>query len=221
MNVVMMAHASGYATLVMIALVVGLGAWLFARRNWGSARMRLLIAVAAGGIGFQIFHVVEHVAQVVYWVVHPTALPWLTPWAVIGADALAELTDGHRGSGVELLHLVGNLIFLAGLAAAVRIVRAQRRPGTRPLRVALWVQTAHVAEHVLLTVTWLATGRALGVTTAFGSLASLPSLEIALRVWLHFAINLVATVVALRGLHAARHPGHMHAGVRAEASSSR
>lgn len=194
-------HLTGDAAAdgaVLGALVVGLGAALLVNRLT-KVPTRLWVGVAAGGIAFQVVHFAEHLAQVGNWIAHPAAAPWLSPWAIAGVDALAGLTDGRRGSGAELLHLGGNLIFLAGLAAAVALLGAPRR-GAHLLVAALWVQAAHVAEHLLLTATWFATGRALGVTTAFGALAAAPQVEWAARVWAHFAINLAATALALRGL---------------------
>ena len=194
----MLAHGAGNAGLFALALVTGLLAATLAYRLIAD-RSRPLVAVAAGGLGFQVVHAAEHVMQVTYWVGHPTAPPWLSPWAEIGAHVLAVVADGRQATGEELLHLVGNLIFLAGIVAALRLVARLERAGAGLLRFALWVQTVHVAEHVLLTTTWLATGQALGVTTAFGALAANPDTAVAVRVWAHLMLNLVATVPALWG----------------------
>lgn len=159
---------------------------------------RLLAAAALFGLGFQFVHVVEHVAQTVYWGMHPTAAPWLTPWAAAGRDALAMTVDGHPGSGNELLHLAGNMIFLAGLAALIALLQRGNSPVPRPLRAARWIQGLHVLEHAVLTATWFVFGQALGLTTLFGAVegATLGGL----RVWAHFALNLVATVYAIGGV---------------------
>ncbi len=167
------------------------------------APLRLLALAVIGAIGFQVVHVTDHALQVLVWLVHPSATPWLTPWAVTGADALAHVAGAAGGGGVELLHLVGNLVFLPGLAGAVRLLDGTGGGGPRPLRLALWLQTAHVAEHVLLTATWFSTGTALGLSTAFGSLTASPVVATALRVWFHFTVNGVATVLAVRGLRSA------------------
>ena len=194
----MLAHGAGDAGLFTLALITGLLAATLAYRLIADHN-RPLVAVAAGGLGFQVVHAAEHVMQVTYWVGHPTAPPWLSPWAETGAHVLAVLADGRQATGEELLHLVGNLIFLAGLVAALRLATRLNRAGTGLLRFALWVQTIHVAEHVLLTTTWLATGQALGVTTAFGALAANPVTAVAVRVWAHLMLNLAATVPALWG----------------------
>ena len=46
---------------------------------------------AVAGVAFQVFHFLEHGLQLGYWFLHPTAAPWLTPWAVLGQRRV-----GHR-----------------------------------------------------------------------------------------------------------------------------
>jgi hypothetical protein len=153
-------------------------------------------AVAVAGIGFQVFHFVEHVAQLTYWGIHPGHPPWLTPWAEVGRDALA--LDGDPATGSELLHLVGNVIFLAALLALWRYVRGSGLGRVRALHPALVLQGFHLGEHVLLTATWVLWGRALGLSTLFGALSG-PSLG-TYRIWWHFLVNLAATVLAVAAL---------------------
>lgn len=156
---------------------------------------RLLLAVVIVTLGFQTVHALEHVLQAGYWLLHPADAPWLTPWAAVGRDALAGLADGRPGSGSELLHLGGNLVFLAGLVAMAWLARSGTRIHRRWLRAAMALQGLHVAEHALLTVTWLVSGRALGVTTLFGALDG--AVMGGVRVWAHFALNVVATAFAV------------------------
>jgi hypothetical protein len=147
------------------------------------------------GLGFQVVHFAEHLLQVGYWVRHPRSAPWLTPWAAAGRDGLAAFTDGQAGTGNELLHLLGNLVFLGGLAAAVVLGRRGHPPIRAAvwLRRAVWLQSAHVAEHVALTTTWVAFGRAEGVSTLFGVLQPGTVIASSVRVWFHLALNLAAT----------------------------
>lgn len=154
------------------------------------------------GIAFQVFHFAEHLLQAGYWVVHPGEAPWLTPWAAAGRDVLASAADGQAATGSELLHLGGNAVFLAGVVAAVVAVRASGRWTRTPsaLRVALWAQGLHVGLHLVLTVTWLTFQQAHGLSTLFGLLEPGTVLTNAMRVWVHFAINLGATVYAVIGL---------------------
>lgn len=166
--------------------------------------LRPLTAVALGAIGFQVLHFAEHLLQVGYWLVHPADPPWLTPWAAAARDGLAWLTDGAAGTGNEVLHLVGNVVFLAGLvcAALAMAPRTLADAGERGpwLRRALWVQSLHVAEHLALTATWLAWGRAVGASNLLGLLDPATPVGSGTRVLVHFVINLVATAFALRAV---------------------
>lgn len=165
---------------------------------------RQLVAVVIMTIGFQIVHALEHVLQAGYWLLHPSDAPWLTPWAAVGRDALAGLADGHPGSGSELLHLTGNIVFLVGLVALTALHPPSQRIHPRWLRAALMLQGFHVGEHVLLTVTWLATGRALGTTTLFGLLEG--TVVSGVRVWAHFLLNLIATAFTVAAVTPAIRP---------------
>lgn len=167
-------------------------------RTIGPLTPRAWAAVAVAGIGFQVFHFLEHVAQLAYWALHPAEPPWLTPWAEAGRDALAF--GGDHGTGAELLHLIGNVIFLVGLLALRVYVRSPAGPARRPrtLGLVLRLQGFHVGEHVLLTASWVLGGRALGFSTLFGAFSE-PWL-VAYRLWWHFLINLIATVLGVAAL---------------------
>ena len=93
-----------------------------------------------------------------------------------------------------MLHLVGNVEFLAALFAGFALVRS--RGGWQPddpwLRGVIAVQTMHVIEHLALAGSTVWVGRPIGVTTAFGLLS--PGVgATAVRVVAHFAVNAVAT----------------------------
>lgn len=156
----------------------------------------LLKYLAVSALAFQMVHLIEHVAQLGYWIARPLEAPWLTPWAIEGRDVLAA--DGNLALGNELLHLVGNLIFLAGLVALVLHCRRRAQETPTPLRVAMVVQGIHVAEHVVLTGTTAVWGKAAGLSTFFG-LVSGPVMT-SYRVWFHFLINLAATWFAVRAV---------------------
>lgn len=163
---------------------------------------RLLAGASAGMLAVQVVHVVEHVLQTGYWLAHPMAAPWLTPWAAAGRDTLAAAVDGRSGSGNEVLHLGGNLVFLVGLVAFAVVLQHHRVMAPRALGAALWLQGAHVLEHVVLTASWFATGQARGVTTLFGAVHG--ATAGALRVWTHLALNLAATGMTLAALNRLR-----------------
>jgi hypothetical protein len=173
--------------------------------NMGPGAWRVVRDVATAALVFQLVHFIEHVAQLGYWAMHTSSAPWLTPWAMAGRELL--VVDGTPASGNELLHLVGNLIFLAGVLALAGLVpRARRWTGEIPfLKPAILLQGAHVIEHVLLTGTYLASGEAIGFTTVFGLADG--AFGSTLRVWAHFLLNLVATYFALRAVLEMRRSG--------------
>jgi hypothetical protein len=175
--------------MTWLFLTVGACGLVWAWHAQPHQRPRILGFIAAGGLGFQAVHMVEHVVQVVAWVAAPGRPPFLTPWAEVGAEALS--VTGQPGLGEELLHLVGNVVFLVGLVALAGLVRSR----SRSLMVALVVQGVHVAEHVALTFGVIATGRAIGVTTLFGALSPGPTLW-SVRVLAHLGLNAVATLAA-------------------------
>lgn len=193
--------------LVGLAIAIGAGvavALILLPGRSLPRRTTILVGVAMGGLAFQVFHVLEHGLQFGYWLVNPSARPWLTPWAETGAEglklwcSLVPVGAASRAAacGAELLHLFGNVIFLAGLLAFAAVISSA---GRRSLRRALIVQWFHVAEHVLLTATVFVLGRPLGFSTAFGLLDAGPVAS-SYRVWFHFLVNLVATLFALAAL---------------------
>lgn len=169
-------------------------------------RHRGLLATAVGGITFQVVHFVEHVAQLGYWLLHPSERPWLTPWADVAGDGLAywcAIVPGQGPAparGIEALHLAGNVVFWTGVMALWMLVtrRHQDVSAVPGLRLAVWTQTFHVAEHILLTATLLTLGYPAGISTAFGQLDPAGTFAGSYRVLFHFAINLIATLFAVR-----------------------
>lgn len=176
---------------VVAATGVALLVWSWHARP--ERRRAVLTLVAVAGLGFQVVHVVEHVVQSGVWAGAPEQPPFLTPWATWGAEALA--VTGHASLGQELLHLVGNAVFLLGLLA----LAARVRPPARAVRLALVWQGGHVLEHVALALTTAVAGRAIGVTTLLGTLDAGPSLW-RLRVLAHLALNTIASVYATLGV---------------------
>lgn len=166
-------------------------------RGIESDRMGMTLKyLAVSGLVFQAVHFIEHVAQLGYWLARPLATPWLTPWAVAGRDQLA--VGGDAALGNEILHLVGNLVFLAGLGALYLYRHRQTLATPLALRVAMVIQGFHVAEHMALTLTAAAWGKTVGISTFFG-LVDGPVMT-SYRVWFHFLVNLVASWFAARAL---------------------
>lgn len=176
-----------------VLLVVGVAGLVVARRRALGRPTSVVVVVAVGGLAFQAVHTVEHLVQLGHWVWRPEEGAWLTPWAATARDVLAGDPDA-RVLGTELLHLVGNLVFLSG---AMAVAASVRRVGT-DLRRGVVVQLAHATEHVLLTLTFGVTGTAVGISSGFGLLPGGP-VSVAVRVWGHAAVNAVATWLVLRG----------------------
>lgn len=182
----------------------------------GSSGLRrgttVLAATAIAGLVFQAVHFVEHAFQLGYWARNLEAAPWITPWAATAADGLkwtcSWAVTGKPSIGVELLHLTGNTIFFAALVAMAVLTyrRGERLGRSRTLQAALVLQSVHVAEHVLLTVSVLLTGSAIGLSTGFGEMTG--SALFTYRIWFHFIVNLVATLLALLAYRSMRDQGH-------------
>ncbi len=192
---------SGLALAALCAgLVFALGYGLFLK---GERRRTVLTGVVFGTVGFQVFHVFEHGLQLGYWALHPTEKPWLTPWAQTGVDGLSYWCSIWPGKGAagarggEMLHLVGNGIFMAGVVAMLALAMAAGiRSST--VRGTLIFQGFHLLEHSVLTATLFISGSAWGASTMFGRWSG--SELSGHRVWWHFTVNAIATVLGLMAL---------------------
>lgn len=189
-------NVAGLTLAVGTAAVVATCLWAAV----ASAR-RPAAVIAIGALTFQAVHVLEHVLQFGYWVGNPGDKLWLTPWAAGTAEGvgywctLISSPNGGTTLGNEFLHLLGNGIFLGGL---VTLTVFATFSGSAPLRTALAVQGFHVAEHVVLTASFMFAGKAYGVSTVFGELSG--TWLTAWRVLFHFGINAVATYYACRAV---------------------
>lgn len=155
---------------------------------------------AAGVIGVgligQVGHLQEHVAQAAYWIRHPNSKPWMTPWGDGLARGFGQVDTSKPSLGMEILHLTGNFIFLAGLAGVVLITtRARQTRASKWGKMGVWMQGIHGLEHVALTLSIaLGAKRAIGMSTWFGALPNGPGLW-TYRIWWHALANLVGTIV--------------------------
>ncbi|MEM8902615.1 MAG: DUF6008 family protein [Actinomycetota bacterium] len=187
--------AGGVAGL-MLALGAG-GAIIAAVAVRGRWR-RFAPLVAAGALVFQVVHVIEHGLQVAVWAGEPGARPWISPWAAETATGVGHWcsilapASSPNPLGTELLHLYGNVIFLAGLVVLVGLPHLADH---RLARIAMLIQVVHVAEHVVLSGTLVATGTAHGLSTHLDQV--LPIGASTTRVLFHFGINAVATAYAV------------------------
>ena len=192
---------AGAALAALCALLLFTLCWgLFAR---GERQRVLLTGVVFGTVGFQVFHLLEHGLQLGYWALNPKEKPWLTPWAETGVDGLAYWCSTWPGKGAagarggELLHLVGNSIFFAGVVAMLALaLAAGLRSST--VRGTVIFQGLHLVEHLVLTLTLFVSGSAWGASTMFGRWTG--SELSSHRVWWHFTVNAIATVLGLLAL---------------------
>lgn len=164
--------------------------------------------VAALGLLFQVGHFAEHAFQFAVWVLGDLSsicgrdTPWMSAWVTemvrrTGAF-LAPAADPARRMmlGLEVLHLIGNGIFLAGLAALYYCVPS------RWVRWALYIEGFHLYEHLMLTATAFFVGKPIGMSTLFGGASVIGDREFAVgcRVTWHFAMNLLPMPFAMTGL---------------------
>jgi hypothetical protein len=120
----------------------------------------------------------------------------MTPWGDGLARGFGRIDTARPALGMEILHLVGNMIFLAGLVGV--LVLTCRAPGVRARRwgrMGVLMQGLHGLEHLTLTLSvWFGAPRAIGVSTWFGLMHPGPGLW-TYRVWWHFLANVMGTVI--------------------------
>ncbi|SNR65323.1 hypothetical protein SAMN06265360_11375 [Haloechinothrix alba] len=187
------------ALLVLWAAAMWTAVAVLARANRNPVRpwlYRASAGVIVLGVLGQLGHVQEHIAQVAYWTAHPNSPAWMTPWGDGLAAALGRVNPAEPSLGMEILHLTGNVVFLAGLAGIMLITRHALRSRSRTwARMGVWMQGIHGVEHLALTLSVaLGAGRAIGLSTWFGLLDPGPGLW-TYRIWWHFIANIVGTVI--------------------------
>ena len=160
------------------------------------------VVIVLGVLG-QIGHLQEHVAQVGYWLGHPNVVKgWMTPWGTALAMGFGVVDTSKPTLGMEILHFVGNLIFLSGLAAVMVLTTRARGTKTRRwARMGVWMQGIHGLEHLSLMLSvWLGAKQAIGLSTWFGLLDPGPGAT-TYRVWWHFIANVVGSVIFAMALY--------------------
>lgn len=161
--------------------------------------------VALLGMLFQVGHFAEHVFQFIVWVLGDLSnicgrdTPWMSSWVSAMVSQLGTsfvpMADARRQMmiGMETLHLIGNFIFLVGLVALHYCARS------RWSRWAVYIETFHLYEHVMLTVSAYFIGKPIGMSTLFGGANSLldKDLAVGVRVSWHFLMNLLPLPFAM------------------------
>lgn len=180
-----------------VGMWVAVGALHIANRRRRAWVYGAASAVIMLGIIGQLGHLQEHVAQVGYWVGHPEATTgWMTPWGGALAMGFQMVDPGRATLGMEILHFVGNLIFLAGMAAIMVITtRARATKARRWAKMGVWMQGIHGLEHLSLMLSiWLGAKHAIGLSTWFGLLDAGAG-AVTYRVWWHFIANVIGSVI--------------------------
>jgi hypothetical protein len=168
----------------------------------------VLGTVATLGLLFQVGHFAEHAIQFSVWILGELSnicgrdTPWMSVWATELVRQLGGLlfptAEATRRMmlGMEVLHLIGNSIFLAGLACLYYCVRSKW------VRWALYIEAFHLYEHILLTSTAYFVGKPIGISTLFGGANIIGDREFAVgyRVSWHFAMNLLPMPFAMTGV---------------------
>jgi hypothetical protein len=168
----------------------------------------VLAAVAGLGMAFQVGHFAEHAFQFGVWILGDLSsicgrdTPWMSPWVTDmvrrGGRFAFPTADAPRQMmmGMEVLHLIGNSIFLASLGCLYYCVRSKW------IRWALYIEGFHLYEHLMLTVSAYFIGKPIGLSTLFGGAGMIGSREFAVgyRVSWHFAMNLLPMPFAMIGM---------------------
>jgi hypothetical protein len=156
------------------------------------------------GIAFQIGHFFEHLFQFGMWLFSERSVAWMSPpvmamvhWIGASMYPAAEMKR-QMGVGMEVLHLIGNGIFLATIAGLYygNFMR------NRLVKWALVIEGLHLLEHVMLTLSIIYVGKPLGVSTLFGNNIAWFGQEwgVGYRVAWHFLMNLVPTILVMKAV---------------------
>ena len=175
--------------------------------------LRSMLVICVGlGLAFQVGHFAEHAFQFGIWLYgtyHWVAsafcgrdMPYMSPplTAMVRAAGALAFPDANPARqmmlGMELLHLAGNGIFLATIAAA------SCSTPSKLVRCALYLEGGHLCEHLALFLTAYFVGQPLGVSTLFGQSAYWLGQQgaVGYRVSWHFAMNLLPMPFVMIGL---------------------
>ncbi|WP_406011662.1 DUF6008 family protein [Streptomyces sp. NBC_00637] len=186
----------GWAVAMWLAVAV----LAYANGRWVQPWLyKAAVGLIGLGVVGQVGHFQEHVAQAGYWIAHPYSPAWMTPWANSLSRGMGQIDMTKPSLGMEILHLTGNFIFLAGLVGIAQITRrvGGELKSRKWARMGVWMQGFHGVEHIVLTVSVaLGASRAIGLSTWFGAIEPGPAL-VTYRIWWHFVFNLVGTIILM------------------------
>ena len=182
----------------------------------GADQRTLLINIFAMivglGLAFQVGHFIEHAVQFAVWIGGqfnwvvasfcgrdvPYMSPPLTAMVRFVGTTLFPDAGAARQMmlGMELLHLVGNSIFLATIAGVYYLMPSKW------VRWALYIEGGHLCEHLALTLTAYYIGKPIGISTLFGQASYYFGRNgaVGYRVAWHFALNLLPMPFVMIGM---------------------
>lgn len=183
-----------------------------------------MVIVTLGTI-FQAGHFVEHLIQAFKWMFGDRTVAYMSPLAHNLTMRLGDLFY-HSASlgrqhimGMEILHLIGNLVFLVTICGMLYLLYDRHRPRIlgdptmKTMRWALGIETFHLYEHIMLVTTAHYFNIAIGASTLFGAAAAVSlTFGVGFRVLWHFTMNAIPTYLMIRAVMNARRPlSHIHA----------
>lgn len=162
----------------------------------------VLMVAALFGITFQVGHFIEHVVQFGVWLFNDHSKPYMSPWVMWMTNELGQslfpqaIAQRQMMMGMEILHLIGNSIFLATIGCLFCCVP------DKLIKLALIVEAAHLYEHLTLVLTALYRHEPLGMSNLFGGAMVIGGREFAVgyRVTWHFVMNLVPTALIMMSI---------------------
>ncbi len=172
-----------------------------------------VLAVCVGlGLAFQVGHFIEHAVQFAVWIGGqfqwvatafcgrdmPYMSPPLTAMVRFAGATVSPQADAPRQMmlGMEVLHLIGNGLFLATIAGVHYLMPSKW------VRWALYIEGGHLCEHLALTLTAYYVGKPIGISTLFGQAPYYfgKNGAVGYRVAWHFAMNLLPMPFVMIGM---------------------
>jgi hypothetical protein len=156
----------------------------------------LVLILVTLTLSFQGFHFFEHIVQLGHWIFNDRSFAYMTPWVMTWVEHLGMYYWPEASMkmqmhlGMELIHLIGNGIFFAGTLGLYVFVK------NRASKWAIIIQGIHLYEHISLTLSAIAVGKSIGLSTFFG-IAIDHYFLVGYRVLWHFTLNLIPSVLVI------------------------
>lgn len=182
--------------------------------------MKGVFTLAVLGVMFQIGHFFEHAFQWGVWLFGERKKPWMSPladWLCMQAGKIVHPMPFDCGDekawmakqmffGQEVLHLIGNSIFLVTIALLLIYFSSlsytwQRYESRKLMKWALAIEGFHLYEHLMLTATVFILDKPIGFSTLFGGTSFFAKENaVGFRVSWHFFMNLIPTILMMKAL---------------------